>query len=101
MDNFIDAGFSVSEWAVVECFKLSFGIGFDIGTEGQVSTDGSWSGEMTGDMTLTGIAKVGWGICSSSCGGKLCDNDSWGGSKVFGIKGHVGSDGKFINFYVK
>ena len=101
MDNLFDAGFSVGEWFVVECSKLSFGALLDIGSEGQVSTNGSWAAELTGDITLTGQAKVGWGVCDSDCEGKLCDEDSWSGSKIFGIKGHVGSDGKYINFYSK
>lgn len=99
MDNFFDAGFSVSEWFVVECAKLSFGAYLDIGSEGQVSSNGDWAAELTGDITLKGKAKVGWGICDSDCEGKLCDEDSWSGSKMFGIKGHVGSDGKYIDFY--
>lgn len=101
MDNLLDAGFSVSEWFVVECAKLSFSALLDIGSEGQVSTNGDWAAELTGDITLTGQAKVGWGVCDSDCEGKLCDEDSWSGSKTFGIKGHVGSDGKYINFYSK
>ncbi len=101
MDNLFDAGFSVSQWFVVECSKLSFSALLDIGSEGQVSTNGDWAAELTGDITLTGTAKVGWGVCSSNCGGKLCDEDSWSGSKMFGIKGHVGSDGKYIDFYSK
>lgn len=101
MDNLFDAGFSVSQWFVVECSKLSFSALLDIGSEGQVSSNGDWAAELTGDITLTGTAKVGWGICSSNCGGKLCDENSWSGSKMFGIKGHVGSDGKYIDFYSK
>lgn len=101
MDNLLDAGFSVSEWFVIDCAKLSFSALLDIGSEGQVSTNGDWAAELTGDITLTGTAKVGWGVCSSNCSGKLCDEDSWSGSKTFGIKGHVGSDGKYINFYSK
>lgn len=101
MDNFFDAGFSVGQWFVVECSKLSFGALLDIGSEGQFSTNGDWAAELTGDITLTGKAKVGWGVCDSDCEGKLCDEDSWSGSKIFGIKGHVGSDGKYINFYSK
>jgi len=101
MDNLLDAGFSVSEWFVIDCAKLSFSALLDIGSEGQVSTNGDWAAELTGDITLTGTAKVGWGVCSSNCSGKLCDEDSWSGSKMFGIKGHVGSDGKYINFYSK
>lgn len=101
MDNFFDAGFSVSEWFVVECAKLSFGALLDIGSEGQVSKNGDWAAELTGDITLTGEAKVGWGVCDSDCEGKLCDEDSWKGSKMFGIKGHIGSDGKYIDFYSK
>lgn len=69
--------------------------------EGQVSTNGDWAAELTGDITLKGTAKVGWGVCDSDCEGKLCDEDSWSGSKMFGIKGHVGSDDKYINFYSK
>lgn len=101
MDNFFDAGFSVSQWFVVECSSLSFSALLDIGSEGQVSTNGDWAAELTGDITLKGKAKVGWGICDSDCEGKLCDEESWSGSKMFGIKGHVGSDGKYINFYSK
>jgi len=101
MDNLLDAGFSVSEWFVVECASLSFGALLDIGSEGQVNTNGDWAAELYGDITLTGKAKVGWGICDSDCEGKLCDEESWTGSKMFGIKGHVGSDGKYINFYTK
>ena len=101
MDNLFDAGFSVSQWFVVECSKLSFSALLDIGSEGQVSTNGDWAAELTGDITLKGLAKVGWGVCDSDCEGKLCDEESWSGSKMFGIKGHVGSDGKYINFYSK
>lgn len=101
MDNFIEAGFSVSEWFVVECAKLSFGAVLDIGSEGYVSSNGDWASELTGDLTLSGKAKVGWGVCDSDCEGKLCDEDSWTGSKTFGIKGHIGSDGKYIDFYSK
>lgn len=101
MDNLFDAGFSVSQWFVVECSKLSFSALLDIGSEGQVSTNGDWAAELTGDITLTGQAKVGWGVCDSDCEGKLCDEESWSGSKMFDIKGHVGSDGKYINFYSK
>jgi hypothetical protein len=101
MDHFFEAGFSVSQWFVVECSKLSFSAVLDIGSEGQVSKNGDWAAELTGDITLTGQAKVGWGICDSDCEGKLCDEESWSGSKIFGIKGHTGSDGKYINFYSK
>lgn len=101
MDNLFDAGFSVSQWFVVECSKLSFSALLDIGSEGQVSKNGDWAAELTGDITLTGEAKVGWGVCDSDCEGKLCDEDSWKGSKMFGIKGHIGSDGKYIDFYSK
>ncbi len=101
MDNLFDAGFSVSQWFVVECSKLSFSALLDIGSEGFVSTNGDWAAELTGDITLKGKAKVGWGICDSDCEGKFCDEDSWSGSKMFGIKGHVGSDGKYIDFYSK
>ncbi len=101
MDNFIEAGFSVSQWFVVECSKLSFSAGLDIGSEGQFSTNGSWSAELTGDITLKGQAKVGWGVCDSDCEGKLCEEDSWSGSRMFGITGHIGSDGKYINFFKK
>lgn len=101
MDNLFDAGFSVSQWFVVECSSLSFSALLDIGSEGQVSTNGDWAAELTGDITLTGKAKVGWGVCDSDCEGKLCDEDSWSGSKMFGIKGHVGSDDKYIKFYSK
>lgn len=101
MDNLFDAGFSVSQWFVVECSKLSFSALLDIGSEGQVSKNGDWAAELTGDITLTGKAKVGWGVCDSDCEGKLCDEESWSGSKMFGIKGHVGSDGKYIDFYSK
>ncbi|MBK7227836.1 MAG: carboxypeptidase regulatory-like domain-containing protein [Ignavibacteriales bacterium] len=101
MDNFIEAGFSVSQWLVVECSKLSFGAALNNSYEGQFSTDGTWSAEIGGDITLTGEAKVGWGICDSDCEGKLCDEESWSGHKVFGILGHIGSDGKYMNFYSK
>ncbi len=101
MDNLLDAGFSVSQWFVVECSSLSFSALLDIGSEGQVSTNGDWAAELTGDITLTGKAKVGWGVCDSDCEGKLCDEDSWSGSEMFGIKGHVGSDDKYIKFYSK
>lgn len=101
MDNFIDAGFSAGQWFIVECFSSSFSALLDIGSEGQVSKNGDWAAELTGDITLKGKVKVGWGVCDSDCEGKLCDEDSWSGSKMFGIKGHVGSDGKYIDFYSK
>ena len=101
MDNFIEAGFSVSEWAVVECAGVSCGATLDIGSEGQFSTNGSWFAELTGDITLTGSAYSGLGICDTDCSGTFCDEDSWSGNKTFGIIGHIGSDGKYMNFYKK
>ena len=101
MDNIFEAGFEVGEWFVVECAKLNFGATVVAGSEGIVSSNGSWSAELNGDIILSGKAKVGVGVCDSDCEGKLCDEESWSGSKTFGIKGHIGSDGKYIKFYSK
>jgi hypothetical protein len=101
LDYFVDAGFSISEWGLIECGGVSFETIIEYGADGQFSSNGDWSVELSGDLTLGGSAYAGWGICSSHCHGKFCRNSSWSGSKVFGIKGHVGSDKKYINFYLK
>jgi hypothetical protein len=101
MDQLLDAGFSASGSVVVACGGVAFGALVDQGMDGTFSTTGDWSAELTGDLTLYGEAYAGWGLCSATCGGKFCDKSSWSGSKMFGVKGHMGSDGKYVDFYVK
>jgi hypothetical protein len=100
MDGFFEAGLSVSGTVVIACAGASFSGVLDQGFDGSFKGDGTWSADATGTLTLTGSAYAGGGICDSDCDG-LCDKDTWSGSKVFGVTGHLGSDGKKIDFYVK
>jgi hypothetical protein len=101
MDNFVEADFGLGASVGLACASVDCSASLDIGFEGQVSSDYSWSAELTGDITLTGTAKVGGGGCDSDCDGYFCFVESASVSKTFGIIGHIGSDKKYMNFYVK
>jgi len=101
MDNFVEADFGLGASVGLACASVDCSASLDIGYEGQVSSDYSWWAELTGDITLTGTAKAGGGGCDSDCDGYFCVVESASVSKTFGIIGHIGSDKKYMNFYVK
>jgi len=100
-DLFVDAGFSLAAWFIVDCDKIAMGLQTDLGFDGSIATNGDWFLDMLSQISLSGDVKAGYGICDSDCEGKLCDTHSWSGSKTFGVKGHIGSDGKYIDFFAQ
>ncbi len=101
MDAFMEAGMSLGASCIVGCAGVSMSVLYDEGFDGFFKTDGSWWADASGAMMLSGSAYAGVGAyCTSSCSG-ICESKSWSGNVLFGIEGHIGSDGKHIHIIYK
>lgn len=99
MTTWIEAGAGLGSSCVVLCAGLSASARAELDYNGQYQSNGNWYIDGTGSITLTGTAYCGWGVCDSDCDGWFCDKEEESGSVRLGVKGHVGNDGRGIEFF--
>ncbi len=101
IDVFADVGAGIGASIGIACGGMSAEVLADVGLEGQYQTNGNWYVDGDASLTLKGSTYAGWGICDSNCGGSLCNKSTESASIAIGIKGHYGTDTKYIQVYFK
>ena len=89
----------------VACATLSASACAGVSLNGEYHSNGDWSAEGYGGVTLKGSTTVGWGACDSDCngipnplgGGDTCSTESEDASIGIGIEGRYGTLGKWIH----